>query len=229
MFIVPLPVLGENVITFTLESVGKDRAFINFKTTEKTKLNVSTIASGKVVKVSVVNSSFAEQEPATRSGIVKSITQVKRGVYNDLYINLEKPVSLDLIDKIKTYEIYLKSQDLLTAPIASPIIADAPQQKLPIRIVSNGLQNSNSGITLVFPNFNSVSPVSSLLHASAYSIDFLWYWIMGIDQPNSSSCQNDQKLIHDLTSELIELRKQLTDRRESTILNQTENRNVQEN
>jgi hypothetical protein len=185
-------------------------------------------SDGLSIRVSALTSEFRPGEKQSYGSLISEVQQVRRAQTNDLVINLSSPSDLSVTPAAQNIKLFIKVRRVSAAQAELlPKIPSVDKRKLkplPLRFTRDpGVagEKFGDGVLIVLPPSEGVNPLLGLsfeLRRFAYAIDVIWAWVTGrpieYDGQNNSAVVSSsevielEKLVKELTQELIELRKQ---------------------
>ena len=221
-------------IVYSIQIYGSRHAIVSFTGPGSENLSITPSNNGDQIRISGVNVQFSTRENVSAKGIISSTRQVQRGAFTDLVLGFSIPISVSATPATGSLKLVVKGKQIARptnrpgeSPTPSPTSA---KTELPIRLLStySAEAPSESGLTLVFPDTGKISPktsVAQVLMGISYGVEILWAFVthqplaLGagnlnsapskIDPPPTKNDEELDKLVSDLTQELVELRTQL--------------------
>lgn len=233
--VLALPALASDV-EYVVRAYGGKNAVVILSGSVRNNLTTNLSSDGQSVRVSGVDINFVQAKDSYIAGLVSEIFQVKRGAFSDLIINLKEKCELTPTPGNKDLKLFLKAKanDVVLPSVKDNTTSTKPQQKsvrgIPINITvdtpaARQAKPLFTQINLVFPNTQGLKSITSLsqeLKMLAYSLDIIWSWLTGQplqfitteQAPPTTPQKGDEveeleKLVQDLTQELVDVRKEL--------------------
>lgn len=217
-------------ISYDVIGYGSRHVVVVLSGTVPVGVTTSMSADGKSARVSAAGVEFVPANSGrAMPALVSSAQQVKRGSAVDLVINLNQPAELDVTAGGTGLKLLLKvknSGDDSTSNRSSANQQGArPQKTLPIRFTLHAdpeAKNAFTGLTVVLPKLDSLGPGTIFareLRRTAYALDLVWAALNGVkniatpisgqkgEAESAVQVAELEKLVQDLTRELVELRK----------------------
>lgn len=224
-------------ISYQLTGFGSRQVLVSLAGAQKSTVTASMSSDGLSLRISGVSVSFLAGKSQVTPALVSSVQSVQRGAYTDLVINLSSPAELTISPGTSDLKLFLTFKSGIKptiAAVARPTESTPAQttrkSSLPLRILTSDANppephKVEPGVTILLPQAISEIPesdVSAELRHIAYALDLLWVWASGQSLPTTTSeaagaaptgdTKKLERLIDDLSHELISLHKELADR-----------------
>lgn len=219
-------------IWYEITNYGSKHAVVLLSGQGLEHVTANLSADGLSIRVSALTSEFRPGEKQSYGSLISEVQHVRRAQANDLVINLASPSDLNVTPAAQNIKLFIKVRRAPTI-LSNQEPKDAKVEKrdfkpLPIRFTREPAAASEKlrdGILIVLPvaeNIDSAIGLTFELRRFSYALDVLWAWVSGrqigyAGQNNTTSSSEVlelEKLVKELTQELIELRRQNSSKRD---------------